>query len=67
VRDLISNDKEPPWNASAFGTDLSGGNPDFAAVARCYGIKSERVTDFSDEAIERLLGSKTAYLVDLVL
>jgi acetolactate synthase-1/2/3 large subunit len=67
VRDLICNYKESSWNASAFGTDLSGGNPDFAAVARCYGIESERVTDFSEKAIDRLLTSPEAYLIDLVI
>jgi acetolactate synthase-1/2/3 large subunit len=66
VRDLIANDTIV-WDASAYGADLSVGNPDFAAIAKCYGITSERVTDFSDEAIKRLLDSKSAYLIDLIL
>ena len=42
------------------------GNPDFILLAKAYGISSERVSDISDadEAIDRLISSKTAYLIE---
>jgi acetolactate synthase-1/2/3 large subunit len=64
VRDFIAKD---PWDAAAFGTDLSAGNPDFTAVAGCFGIASERVTDFSDKSIDRIINAEGAYLVDLII
>jgi acetolactate synthase-1/2/3 large subunit len=53
--------------AEGFSTDLSPGNPDFAALAKSYGIASETVRDYNTDSIKRLLESKSAYLIDLVI
>jgi acetolactate synthase-1/2/3 large subunit len=52
---------------NGFAVDMSKGNPDFAALAGCYGIKSETVRDFNIESLKRLLDSKNAYLINLVI
>jgi acetolactate synthase-1/2/3 large subunit len=53
--------------AGGFAVDLSKGNPDFAELARCYRVDSETVTDFNTESLERLINSKNAYLINLVI
>ncbi|MDE6370282.1 MAG: acetolactate synthase large subunit, partial [Duncaniella sp.] len=42
-------------------------NPDFAMIAKAYGIPAEDVADASqlDGAIERMLASETAYLLNV--
>jgi acetolactate synthase-1/2/3 large subunit len=52
---------------NGFAVDLSKGNPDFAELARCYGIVSETVTDFDVKSLERFINSKNAYLINLVI
>jgi acetolactate synthase-1/2/3 large subunit len=53
--------------ANGFATDLSAGNPDFTALAKSYVIKAETVFDYNPDSIKRLLESKTAYLINLVI
>lgn len=42
------------------------GSPDFTALVKAYGIPAERITDMSEAegAIERLISSKTPYLIE---
>ncbi|MDR0903718.1 MAG: thiamine pyrophosphate-binding protein [Ruminococcus sp.] len=53
--------------AGGFATDLSLGNPDFTALAKSYGIKAETVKDFNTDSLKRLLESKSAYLLNVVI
>jgi acetolactate synthase-1/2/3 large subunit len=71
VRDLV---KKEQWEgntdcfgADCFGLDLSQGNPDFTALAACYGIAAETVTDFDVTAIDRLFESENAYLLNVII
>jgi acetolactate synthase-1/2/3 large subunit len=53
--------------ADGFAVDLSKGNPDFAELARCYFLTAETVTNYNIKSIERLINSKNAYLINLVI
>jgi acetolactate synthase-1/2/3 large subunit len=66
VRDAAKNAGQAAI-ANGFATDLSPGNPDFTALARSYGITAETVSDFNPDSIKRLLESKSAYLINLVI
>jgi acetolactate synthase-1/2/3 large subunit len=66
VRDAAKNAGQAAI-ANGFATDLSPGNPDFTALAKSYGIEAETVCDFNTDSIKRLLESRTAYLINLVI
>jgi acetolactate synthase-1/2/3 large subunit len=66
VRDAAKNAGQAAI-AKGFATDLSPGNPDFTALAKSYGITAETVRDYSPDSIKRLLESKSAYLINLVI
>ena len=44
-------------------------NPDFVKLSESYGIKAERVENYSEilPAIERAINEKAPYLVDFIL
>ncbi|WP_102958116.1 thiamine pyrophosphate-binding protein [Mangrovicella endophytica] len=58
--------QEREFPRRVYGTDLK--NPDFAALARAYGLHGERVEDIAefDAALERSLAAPGAALLELV-
>ncbi len=61
VRELQTN----KYNDNIVATTLDG-NPDFIALAKAYGIPSERVENPLDisSAIQRMIEAKTPYLIE---